>query len=249
VDIFGLIIWFGAGVVAGWVANYLADVLPVDRKISVPICLNCGLPQSLGDYLLLRGCEKCGKNRSVRTWIVIFVFVALGIILWLYPPERMPSWMAMILLLYLGVVAIIDVEHRLILHVVSLAGAVLGLGIGVFLHGWVSTLIGGFAGFSMMLGLYLLGELFGRLMAKLRGQTVDEVALGFGDVNLSGVLGLILGWPGITACLLGAILLGGLISGFYLIGMLLVKRYKPFTALPYAPFLILAAVALLFRPA
>jgi len=27
----------------------------------------------------------------------------------------------------------------------------------------------------------------------------DEVALGFGDVNLAGIMGLLLGWPGITA--------------------------------------------------
>lgn len=247
-DIFGLIMWVGIGVIAGWLVNYFADVLPVDRRISSPICLECGLKQSLGDYIFLRGCEKCGRRRSIRTWIVIGGYITLGVLLWMFPPLRMSSWWAMGLLIYLGLVVVIDVEHRLILHVVSLAGAVFGLALGVTLHGWIPTLIGGVAGFALMLGLYLLGELFGRLMARIRGQEVEEVALGFGDVNLSGVLGLILGWPGITACLLSAILLGGVVSALFLLGMVLAKRYKPFTALPYAPFLVAAAILLLFRP-
>lgn len=247
-DIFGLIMWVGIGMIAGWLVNYFADVLPVDRKISTPICLQCGLKQSVGDYIFLRGCEKCGKRRSIRTWIVIGSYIALGILLWMSPPVRMSSWWAMGLLIFLGLIVVIDVEHRLILHVVSLAGAVFGLLLGITLHGLIPTLIGGAAGFALMLGLYLLGELFGRLMARLRGQKVEEVALGFGDVNLSGVLGLILGWPGITACLLSAILLGGVVSALFLLGMVLLKRYKPFTALPYAPFLVAAAIFLLFRP-
>lgn len=247
-DIFGLIMWVGIGIIAGWLVNYLADVLPVDRRISTPICLQCGLKQSLGDYIFLRGCEKCGRRRSIRTWVVVGSYITLGVLLWMFPPLRMSSWWAMSLLFYLGLVVVIDIEHRLILHVVSLAGAVFGVALGVTLHGWIPTLIGGVAGFALMLGLYLLGELFGRLMARLRGQEVEEVALGFGDVNLSGVLGLILGWPGITACLLSAILLGGLVSALFLLGMVLAKRYKPFTALPYAPFLVAAAIFLLFRP-
>ena len=37
----------------------------------------------------------------------------------------------------------------------------------------------------------------------------EDVALGFGDVHLSGILGLLLGWPGITGGLFVAIILGG----------------------------------------
>jgi len=99
-----------------------------------------------------------------------------------------------------------------------------------------------------MLALYYLGELFAKLLARMRGQPVDEVALGFGDVNLAGILGLVMGWPGITACLFIAILIGGLISGIYLVVMVIKRSYRAFTALPYAPFLLLSAVFLLFRP-
>ena len=243
------VLWLVAGLVAGWLINYFADVLPINRKFEQPICLNCGSRRSLGDYLLLRGCETCGKRRGLRSGLVLFLYIFIGGLLWLLPPSRINSVWAMILLVLFGIIVVIDIEHRLILHVVSLSGAIFGLILGVQLHGWVPTLVGGAAGFAIMLGLFYFGVLFGRLLSKMKGEPIEEVALGFGDVNLSGVLGLILGWPGITACLLGAILLGGVVSGFYLLGMYLLKRYKPFTALPYAPFLIASALLLLFRPA
>jgi len=152
----------------------------------------------------------------------------------------------MLLLLYFGVVVVIDVEHRLILHPVSLVGALLGLGVGIWAHGMQSTLIGGIAGFGIMLAFHGFGNLFARLMARLRGAEIDEVALGFGDVNLSGVLGLLLGWPGIVGGLLLAILLGGVVSLFYLVFMLILRRYRIFTAIPYGPFLVASAVLLLY---
>jgi leader peptidase (prepilin peptidase)/N-methyltransferase len=72
------------------------------------------------------------------------------------------------------------------------------------------------------------------------------VALGFGDVNLSGVLGLLLGWPAILVGLLLAVLLAGIVSLIYLIIMLALRRYRLFTALPYGPFLIAGAGLIIF---
>jgi prepilin signal peptidase PulO-like enzyme (type II secretory pathway) len=128
------------------------------------------------------------------------------------------------------------------------------LGIGIFLrgsqsilHGILSTLLGGAIGFGIMLGFYFVGELFVKRMSKKGGMPRDEVALGFGDVTLSGILGLLLGWPFIFYCLFFAIMVGGLASLAIIIGMLIAKRYKAFTAIPYAPFLILSAAYFLFR--
>jgi leader peptidase (prepilin peptidase)/N-methyltransferase len=97
-----------------------------------------------------------------------------------------------------------------------------------------------------MFVLYYLGELYVRRMSKKRGIPTDEVALGFGDVSLSGILGLLMGWPAILACLLFAVLAGGLVSLVIILGMLAAKKYKAFTAIPYAPFLILSAIFLLY---
>ena len=114
------------------------------------------------------------------------------------------------------------------------------------MNGWYKTLIGGLAGYAIMFGLYYFGVLFNRLMAKMRGQTIEEVALGFGDVNLSGILGLMLGWPKIGISLFASIMLAGVLSGFYILWMLIRKRYQAFSAIPYAPFLIIAAVILFY---
>lgn len=242
------VIWSAIGFLVGWLINYLADVLPIDRKIQKPVCLQCGSNLPVGDYLLLRGCGVCGKRRSVRSLIVLLIFTALGPIMAIFPPTRLSIGWALALLGILGLIVVIDIEHRLILHVVSLAGAVFCFILGLLIHGVTKTIIGGVAGFLIMLAIYFFGEIFSKVMAKIKGQTIDEVALGFGDVNLSGVLGLLLGWPGILACLFGAILIGGSVSGIYLLVMYLLRRYKLFTALPYAPFLIVSAIYLLFRP-
>ena len=83
----------------------------------------------------------------------------------------------------------------------------------------------------------------------MRNKETDEEALGFGDVALSGVLGLFLGWPGIIAGLVLAILLGGAGSLIVLIYSLVRRRYHAFMVIPYGPFLIIAAVVLIFRGA
>jgi leader peptidase (prepilin peptidase)/N-methyltransferase len=165
-----------------------------------------------------------------------------------FSSNRLGIWIGAGLLFYFGLVVIMDLEYRIILNPISLAGAVIGAFIGLYLHGWKITLLGGIAGFGIMWILYFLGIIYLRYLSKKRGEAIDEVALGFGDVNLAGVLGLILGWPGITAGLLFAILIGGLVSGAYIVFSLISKRYRPNTAIPYAPFLILGAMLLLYRP-
>jgi leader peptidase (prepilin peptidase)/N-methyltransferase len=250
---FIIILPFILGWLSGWLVNYLADVLPVTRKLSPPACLKCQGRFTWRDSLLFQACKKCGQRRSARTFIVQLFLTIAPVLLWLFPRENFPFWLAFIVLAYLTLVLVTDLEHRLILHPVSLFGAGLGLITGLFLRagnffsrGLISTLIGGAAGFGIMLVLYFLGEAYVRYMARRKGMETDEVALGFGDVNLSGVLGLMLGWPAITAGLFFAVMGGGLISLFIVVGMLITKKYKAFTAIPYAPFLIMSTIYLLY---
>ena len=240
------------GWLAGWLVNYLADVLPVTRRFSQPTCPKCQTPFSWGDYLSLHSCRSCGQPRSRRTLIVQAVLTITPVLLYVFPRQTLPLPLGFPLIVYLALVMIIDLEHRLVLHPVSLIGALLGLGIGLYLHRlmhapqdrFLPTLEGGAAGFGIMLVFYCLGELYVRWMAKRRGLATDEVALGFGDVNLAGIMGLLLGWPLIIEGLLFAILIGGVISLVIILVMLALKRYQAFTAIPYAPFLILSALLL-----
>jgi leader peptidase (prepilin peptidase)/N-methyltransferase len=109
-------------------------------------------------------------------------------------------------------------------------------------HDILDTLIGGAVGFGFMLALYYLGDWLGRLMAQARKEPWEETALGFGDVNLAGVIGLLLGWPGVIAALFIGMFAAGLFSAGYLLLSFLGGRYRAFSSIPYAPFLSFGAV-------
>jgi leader peptidase (prepilin peptidase)/N-methyltransferase len=241
-------IWVGviSGFIAGILVNYLADVLPYTRRFSQPVCIHCQKPFHWADYLLFKTCTHCLANRSRRTWFVLIFFVIAYAFLWIHPASRLGLLIGYLLLVFFGVVVVIDLEYRLVLHQVSIAGGILGLIIGVWRHGIWMTLIGGIAGFAIMLALYYLGDVFARWMARRRGQNLEEVALGFGDVNLAGIMGLLLGWPGIIPGLVVTILVGGAVSLLFLIVLLIMRSYKPFIAIPYAPFLVISTSILLY---
>jgi prepilin signal peptidase PulO-like enzyme (type II secretory pathway) len=191
-----------------------------------------------------RPCPTCGWKASLRKQIVsTTTFLGFILIATYFIQSPIAILQGIVVFVFFLLVIIIDIEHHLILHAVSIVGAI-GLGvIGYFKHGLMNTLLGGVAGFVMMYILYLIGVWFGRLLSKKRGTMVEE-GLGFGDVTLATVCGLLIGWPGIIASLFFGILLGGMVS-IVIIGISLVrKQYTPFLAIPYGPFLAIAAFTL-----
>jgi len=231
--------WAGAQVV-----NYLADVLPVHRKFIQPHCPECQHKKSWKHFLWITACQNCGNKPGVRHLIVLILGPILAGLLYFFPLESLGNYGALIWLVFFSLVVIIDLEHRLILHPVSIVGAILGGIFGIINHGFVNTLLGGTAGFGIMLVFYFLGELFVRAISKSRGEEITEIALGFGDVNLAGVTGLLLGWPGIAGGLFLAIILGGLVSGLFLLIQFLRKKYQAFQALPYGPFIVVSTIVM-----
>ena len=184
------------GIISGMLVNYLADVLPWKRRLARPFCTSCDTVQPLVNYFIApRRCPNCTVPRSWRAWGVELVYIGLALWTFEHPASKLDFWLGWLILVYFGVVVVIDLEHRLILHPVSWAGAALGAIIGLIRNGWLDTLLGGVIGFGVMWLLYQLGEVIMKGFARLRDRTADDIALGFGDVNLSGVLGLILGWP------------------------------------------------------
>jgi leader peptidase (prepilin peptidase) / N-methyltransferase len=230
--------------------NLLADSLPVFRQISAPKCDQCGNVIPFMPYVLGRDCPECNAKAShhIRRWFLQIGYPLAATGLWYFPPGRLGFWVGIVLLAYFILVATIDLEHRLILHPVSFLGALAGLILGIWQKDLLTTLLGAVAGFAIMLGLYYFGILFSKVASRIKGQQLDEEALGYGDVILSGVMGLMLGWPEIIGGLLTAIILGGITSGLILLIMKIFHRYKPLTAIPYAPFLLLGAVVFLYIP-
>ena len=220
-----------AGLAAGVLVNYLADVLPITRRLSRPAWWPPGQGQA---YF-----------HSGRVWLVQLFFVLAAMLLYRYPPAIFSALGLFLIGAYFALVTVIDLEHRAILHSVSLFGALAFGAWGLLRLGWLSTLLGGAAGFAIMLGLYYLGDLLGLWLARRRNEEWEEVALGFGDVNLAGVIGLLLGWPSVLAGMVLAFLLGGLFSLGHILIQLVRGRYSAFAAVAYGPFLALGAVGLL----
>lgn len=246
-----LLIWAAYGL-SGWLTglavNYLADVLPIRRTLTRPYCWKCAGEIPITDYFIfLKRCQHCYAPRQIRFWLVELIMTMLSLLFVVKNPLPMNSWLGLILLGYLLLVTIIDLEHRLILHVSSLAGGMLCLGAGIWLHGTWATVMGGLIGASVMLGLYFFGLVFVRWLEKIRGQSMaEQEAIGFGDVTLSGVVGLLLGWPGISLGLLLAVILGGAVSLMVLIWNAINRTFHTELAVPYGPFLTISAFILLF---
>jgi len=234
------------GALIGLLINYLADVLPITRKFSRPICLNCGKPFTFRDYLFSFKCSKCGNKTSIRVIVVLLLSIVCSVMIEFFPFANLGFWATLPLLLFLGVILVIDIEYRVVLKETSYIGLMLMFGYGIYLHGFLPTLFGGLAGLLIMLGLYFLGILFNKLMGRIRGQQIEEVALGFGDVYVTTFLGFLTGWPAIIAVLILAILASGVFSLFYILVKSILHKYQSFSAIPYTPFLILAAVAIFY---
>lgn len=231
--------------------NALGDSLPRFRRIRSPSCPYCDAPRPRlawsGTLAWLTGrrtCQFCSGQLGLRHPLV--EIGAAGWAGWLFSLNSAPAvfWPSLLLSMIFLLILVTDFEHRLILHAVTLPSAVL-IGLLGMLdpnRGPAKTLLGGAVGFAAVLSLYLLGGVFARLISRMRGQQLEEVAFGFGDVTLAGLIGLAVGWPGVIVALFLGILAGGIFSLGYLITMFLRSRYQAFVPIPYSPFLILGAL-------
>jgi leader peptidase (prepilin peptidase)/N-methyltransferase len=77
---------------------------------------------------------------------------------------------------------------------------------------------------------------------------IYPAGMGWGDVKLSGIIGLYLGWFGAGAVLAG--LLGGyLLAAVTGIGLIAARRATRKSHLPFGPFMIAGALAVILIPA
>lgn len=242
--------WFG-----GALANFLADSLPNREPLHQPVCHACGAPRPVPAWSALLGllagarrCAHCGRQRPLRD--VLVELAAILCALAIFGAGLGPSgpWVGLLVGWIFLLIVVIDIRHRLILHVVSLPAAVVIGAIGILDpgRGWEKTLVGGGVGFVGVLFLFLFGGLFARWVAHRRGTPLDEVAFGFGDVTLSGVIGLLVGWPGVVLALFIGVLGAGAFSLLYMLIMMARRRYTPYLPIPYGPFLVLGASLVYF---
>ena len=244
------------GWLVGVIINLLSDSLPdTNRAPHVPQCPACTAPRPLlawsGILAAISRSWACPYCRTPRLWRALWVEVAaiLGSILILYWSFSSFSFAAALIIggIYLLIV-VIDVEHRLILHVVTFPS--MGL---IFIisaldprMGWKKALIGGAVGFILFLLLYLLGGVFAKWVSRRRGEPLDEVPFGFGDVTLATLIGITVGFPGVIEALLRGMIYGGIFSILFILSMVIRKRYSAFIPIPYGPFLVLGSMVVYF---
>jgi len=165
-----------------------------------------------------------------------------------FPLAGINFWLTIPIIIFLGIILVIDIEHHAVLIETSIIGLILFLVYGFFIQGFLVTAIGGAAGFLIMLLIYYFGIFFSRTMGKVRKEEISEPGMGFGDVYVGAFLGLFTGWPWIIGAIIIAIIISGVYSFVYLLVKAIRKDYQTYTSIPYAPFLILGAIAVYYLP-
>jgi leader peptidase (prepilin peptidase)/N-methyltransferase len=223
------------GACFGSFSNVLIHRLPRNLSVVTPpsACPGCGRRIAWHEnvpvlgWLLLGGrCRGCRMRISVRYPLVELAGAACALVgLWRFGPT-VDGLAAGVFLLLLLDIAVIDWEHMIIPHTLSIAGMVLGLGLAL-------------AG-ALPVPKALLGAVFGAgvifavsgLWRLLRGLW----GMGFGDVMLMGAVGMFLGPSGVPAVLFGGALLGTLYAVVSTRG-----RLEGLAKLPFGTFLAAAA--------
>lgn len=161
---------------------------------------------------------------------------------------QMGIWLIYIALFML--INVVDLEHKLIMFVYMIPAALLAILDALLLPNpgptLQASLVGGALGFVIFYIFYQGGYLFTYIMGRARGQKIDTVAFGFGDVMMITLSGLILGFQGVIFVMFISVFLGSLGAIVYLGARVLVAgRYNLFTAIPYGPYIVTATIMVL----
>lgn len=232
------------GWLAGVCVNYIAETVPYTRLLRRPICECCGQKQGWLAFMIWpRRCMACGTRRKLSTFGIELLFTALSLTIWTGTSNLVNYPLLMVLAVYFGVVFLVDVKHRIIMHETSAFGMVFGLYVGYSFYGLSSALVGGVVGLLSMLAAYLIALQWKKRLNSIKDSLSDEPLLGFGDVFLAGTLGLMVGWPGMFMAVTVSMYLGGLVGLGYLLVMAIAGKDTKgkMVLFPYAPFLIAGA--------
>ncbi|HUY79624.1 MAG TPA: A24 family peptidase [Ktedonobacterales bacterium] len=150
-----------------------------------------------------------------------------------HAPGHLPTWaifvtQAVCVVVLVGVF-VIDLEHRLIFDVAifPLGGGLLALALLADRRALLALALGAALAGGIFLLFYGLGFLLYR-----------QEAMGFGDVKLAALVGLIVGWPGITTALLATAIVGAIASMLLLAFSDISRR----AFIPFGVFLAVGAV-------
>ena len=247
------------GLVIGSFLNVCIARLPLDKSIAFPgsHCPNCKKAIAFYDnipvlsYILLGGkCRSCKKRISVRYPIVEAANGLVSVLLYLKFGLSLAWGIYLIFCSALVVLALIDMEHRILPDTITLNGIWLGILAGLVLAqpspfvdrilrwiGWnvtdlrVTAVIGSLLGIIAGGGLlWLVGEVFFRIRG-IEG-------MGFGDVKMMAMVGAFLGAP----LTLFTIMVGSLLGSVIGIAWIRIAGKSRQFELPFGTFLSIAGI-------
>jgi leader peptidase (prepilin peptidase)/N-methyltransferase len=227
------LIVFVFGLIIGSFCNVVIYRLPHGKSIVTPgsQCRSCGNSICPWDnipvlsYVLLRGrCRFCKEPISARYPAVELASGILYVLLWYKLGLSLPFVFYGLLTSVLVVVALIDLDHKIIPNIITLPGLAIGLGLSVW--GLPITPL------ASVLGLLVGGTLF-YLIA-----IVSKGGMGGGDIKLIAMIGAFLGWQGALFTIFSGALLGSLVG---MMLMLLGKKGRK-DKVPFGPFLSCGAI-------
>jgi len=252
VTIIWTLLFFLSGSAVGSFLNVVADRLPRGESIISPPshCPGCGRELSTWElfpifsYLWLRGrCRTCDVVIPLRLFLMeLGTGVLFALLFWRYGL----SWELALAILYCCmflVLLVVDIEHGILPNAIVYPGMVVAFVLAVVVQvvPWaagmrienaiVPSLGKAAAGGAIGFGLLLIPALIYPLLTGKEG-------MGWGDVKLAGLIGLVVGFPLVLVAMFLAIISGGLVAAI----LLLLKRKGGKDAIPFGPFLAVAAI-------
>ena len=234
------------GLFVGSFLNVCIDRLPRGQSIIInppSHCSTCNRKLSILDlvplfsYLWLRGrCRYCQAPIPLRLTIVEGITGFLFVSLYWQFGLGLELGISLIYTSLLVIIFVIDLENRLVLDKITYPAMILALAFSFFWPG---------LGVISALG----GVPLGRVLSSLAGGALGFVAyalplvlsrggMGWGDVKLAALVGLMTGFPSVIVAVLLAWITGGLVAG-----VLLAFRIKgPKDPIPSATFLATSAM-------
>jgi leader peptidase (prepilin peptidase)/N-methyltransferase len=224
------------GLLVAIVINILADDLPLRIRPLPPHCPRCAHTHKplywLG--LLRRHCPACGRPVRPRViWVEVGTAVLFALLPSLIPEPRnliVNSFYIAVLIL----VIVIDLEHKLILNVVTLPVTAVALAASLIVTRDQNTILLAVTG-------AILGLIIAYIMYGFGTLVFGAGAFGYGDVKLAMAMGAMMGLHRIPFALIIGIILGGVISLLLLVTRLVSRR----DALPYGQYLAIGGIIML----
>lgn len=197
--------------------------------------LNKKLPPVVAEEITYKEFFKSLKSDFKIDFLFTGIFLILFNCIVYFLDNTLSMYLYMIVSFALSIVFSVDARFRLIpdeTHVIICLAGIINLFAN--LGNWWNYLLGALIGGAIFWGLGLLSLVI-----------FKKEGMGFGDVKLMASLGFLFGIKNILVITLVSFVFGALIGG----AMLILKKDDNDGYIPFGPFIVIAAIILMFVPA